>query len=189
MNEDELKQLWNKDKTQKAPAINFSALEGNLRGWEAKLRRKIKIDIFFNAAVYVLLVPFVFIYPRVLHLAPLIVFIWVWYLWETLRIYRQDKEFTLTTRQYLETKKRYLQNYITRTRWILYVLSPLCAFGGVYVVDLHRQILQSPVSTAALLIFSFAFMILIVEIYVRKVYQPSVNELKELLAQLDSNNN
>jgi hypothetical protein len=114
MNEEELKQIWNKDKAAVAPAIDFEAVQKNMRGWEGKLRRKIKIDIITNAAAYVLLIPAAVYYPEILYLAPFMILIWVWYLWETLRIYRQETNSSESgsTKEYLETKKRFLENYI-----------------------------------------------------------------------------
>jgi hypothetical protein len=109
MNEEELKQIWNKDKAAVAPAIDFEAVQKNMRGWEGKLRRKIKIDIITNAAAYVLLIPAAVYYPEILYLAPFMILVWVWYLWETLRIYRQETNSSESgsTKEYLETKKRF----------------------------------------------------------------------------------
>ncbi len=42
-----------------------------------------------------------------------------------------------------------------------------------------------PSQLAAVLIFVEILLVVVVEIYVRKVYMPSVSELKELLRQLD----
>jgi hypothetical protein len=187
MNEEELKQIWNKDKAAVAPAIDFEAMKKNMRGWEGKLRRKIKIDIMTNAAAYVLLIPAVIYYPAILYLAPLMILVWVWYLWETLRIYRQETNSTESgsTKEYLETKKRFLENYISRTRYIVYILTPISALGGIYMSGFSPKIWQSLLLLAAILIFVEILLAIVVEIYVRKVYVPSVNELKELLKQLD----
>ena len=187
MNEEELKQIWNLDKAAVAPAIDFEAVKKNMRGWEAKLRRKIKIDIFTNAAVYVLLIPAAVYYPEVLYLAPFMVLIWIWYLWETLRIYRQETNSSESgsTKEYLETKKRFLENYISRTRYIVYILTPISALGGIYMSGFSPKIWQSLLLLAAILIFAEILLAIVVEIYVRKVYMPSVSELKELLSQLD----
>jgi hypothetical protein len=187
MNEEELKRIWNKDKAALAPAIDFAALQKNMRGWEGKLRRKIKIDIMTNAAGYVLLIPAVIYYPEILYLAPLMIVVWLWYLWETLRIYRQETNSSESgsTKEYLERKKRFLENYIRRTRYIVYFSTPVSALGGIYISGFLPQILESPLMLAAVLIFVEFLFVIIVEIYVRKIYLPSVNELKELLRQLD----
>jgi hypothetical protein len=47
------------------------------------------------------------------------------------------------------------------------------------------KIWESPLLLAAILIFVEFLFVIVVEIYVRKVYLPSINELKELLSQLD----
>lgn len=187
MNEEELKQIWNKDKVAVVPAIDFEAVQKNMRGFEGKLRRKIKIDISTNAAAYVLLIPAAVYYPEMLYLAPFMVLVWVWYLWETLRIYRQETNSTdsANTKDYLETKKRFLENYISRTRYIVYILTPISALSGIYMSGFSPKIWQSLLLLAAILIFAEILLAIIVEIYVRKVYMPSVNELKELLRELD----
>ena len=187
MNEEELKQIWNKDKATVAPAIDFEAVQKNMRGWEGKLRRKIKIDIITNAAVYVLLIPAAVYYPEILYLAPFMILVWVWYLWETLRIYRQEIGSTesANTKDYLETKKRFLENYIIRTRYIVFISTSVSALGGLYMSGYFAEIWQSPLILAAILIFVELLFVIVVEIYVRKVYMPSVSELKELLRQLD----
>lgn len=187
MNEEELKQIWNKDKAAVAPPIDFEAAQKNLRGWEGKLRRKIKIDIMTNVAAYVLLIPAVIYYPEILYLTPFMILIWVWYLWETLRIYRQETISTESnsTKEYLETKKRFLENYISRTRYIVYISTPVSALFGIYMSGYLPKIWDSPLLLAAILIFVETLLVVVVEIYVRKIYMPSVNELKELLLQLD----
>ena len=187
MNEEELKQIWNKDKAAVAPAIDFEAVQKNMRGWEGKLRRKIKIDIISNVAAYVLLIPAAVYYPEILYLAPFMILIWVWYLWETLRIYRQETNSSESgsTKEYLETKKRFLENYISRTRYIVYISTPVSALGGIYMSGFSPKIWQSLLILAAILIFVEFLFVIVVEIYVRKVYMPSINELKELLSQLD----
>jgi hypothetical protein len=187
MNEEELKEIWNKDKAAVAPAIDFEAVQKNMRGWEGKLRRKIKIDIISNAAAYVLLIPAAVYYPEILYLAPFMILIWVWYLWETLRIYRQETNSSESgsTREYLETKKRFLENYISRTRLIIYLMTPVSALGGLYLSGYFMEIWRSPLLLTAILIFVELMFVVVVEIYVRKVYLPSINELKELLRQID----
>lgn len=187
MNEEELKQIWKKDKAAVAPAIDFEAVQKNMRGWEGKLRRKIKIDIITNAAVYVLLIPAAVYYPEILYLAPFMILVWVWYLWETLRIYRQETNSSESgsTKEYLETKKRFLENYISRTRYIIYISTPVSALGGIYLSGYFAEIWQSPLLLAAVLIFVEFLFVTVIEIYIRKVYLPSINELKELLRQLD----
>ena len=187
MNEEELKQIWNKDKAAVAPAIDFEAVQKNMSGWEGKLRRKIKIDIITNAAAYLLLIPAVFYYPEILYLAPLMILVWVWYLWETLRIYRQETNSSdsVNTKEYLETKKRLLENYISRTRYIIYISTPVSALVGIYMSGYFAEIWKTPLLLAAVLIFVEILLVAIVEIYVLKIYMPSVNELKELLRQLD----
>ena len=187
MNEEELKEIWNKDKAAVAPAIDFEAVQKNMRGWEGKLRRKIKIDIISNVAAYVLLIPAAVYYPEILYLAPFMILIWVWYLWETLRIYRQETNSSESgsTKEYLETKKRFLENYVSRTRYIVYISTPVSALGGIYMSGFSPKIWESPLLLAAILIFVEFLFVIVVEIYVRKVYMPSINELKELLSQLD----
>ncbi len=187
MNEEELKQIWNKDKVAVAPVINFEALQKNMSGWEGKLRRKIKIDIITNAAAYVLLIPAAIYYPEILYLAPFMILIWVWYLWETLRIYRQETGSTesVSTIEYLKTKKRFLENYISRTRYIVFISTPISALVGLYMSGYLPKIWQTPLLLAAILISFELMLIIVVEIYVRKVYLPSIYELKELLNQLD----
>lgn len=185
MNEEELKTLWNRDSSSTALQIDFEAIHKNVRGWEGQLRRKIKLDIFANAAAYILVVPAAIYFPEILYLAPFMVAIWVWYLWETLRIYRQEGNAgeSGTTKEYLETKKGYLENYVTRTRYIIYILTPFAAFAGIYASGFPMETWRSLLILGAiLLVVEFVFVVC-VEIYVRKVYIPSINQLKELLRQ------
>lgn len=187
MNEEELKQIWNKDKAAVAPAINFEAVQKNTSRWQSKLRRKIKIDILTNVAGYVLMIPAFIFYPEILYLAPVIIAVWIWYLWETLRIYGQESNSTESgsTKEYLETKKRFLENYLSRTRWIIYLSTPFSAIFGIYMSGYLPKLWQFPLLLAAVLVFVQLLSAIVVEIYVRKVYLPSINELKELLMQLD----
>ncbi len=187
MNEEELKQIWKKDIASMAPSIDFEVVQKNVRGWDGQLRRKIKIDIITNAAAYVLLIPSAVYFPEILYLAPFMISVWAWYLWETLRIYRQeiDSSESTTTKEYLETKKTYLENYIRRTRYIVYISTPFAAFAGIYASGFSLVTWRSLLLLAGILIFVEILFVAVIEIYVRKVYLPSLNQLEALLGQLD----
>jgi hypothetical protein len=64
-------------------------------------------------------------------------------------------------------------------------MTPVSALGGLYLSGYFMEIWRSPLLLTAILIFVELMFVVVVEIYVRKVYLPSINELKELLRQID----
>ncbi len=188
MNEQELKELWKSDEPIDLRNVNFEKIQENVTAWQGKLRRKIKLDIFINILGYVLLIPVFYILPKLLYLSPIFAVIWIWYLWELWRIYKlETKSFGFEdTRLHLEEKKTYLENYILRTRLILYVSTPFIIFVTVWIFSGLKTIFENPTNLIIGIILLGIVSVIIGEIYVRLIYSPSVKKLKGLLAQLTS---
>lgn len=188
MNEQELKEIWKSVDEEDLPIINFEEIQKEFVGWQSKLQRKIKIDIFLNVLFYIVLIPVFIAFPKLIYLFPVIALVWIWYLWELLRIYRQEKlssglEYT---KLYLEKKKTYLVNYIFRTRLFLYISTPFMVIATLYVNGDLKLFRENPGYTFILLILLEISIIIMTEIYVRMVYSPSIKNLKNLLKQLES---
>lgn len=187
MNEKELIEIWQSvDKVAKKE-IDFEQLQRNISTVRGKLRRKIKWDISLNVLVYILLIPAFILMPRILYLAPFLALIWAWYLWELLRIFKyENKGFeNEDTKTYLKDKKKFLENYIFRTRLILYLTTPFFAIGGLSLYLSLQVILSKPFLTLMLILFSEILISIICETYVRMLYIPTIKKLKQLLAQFE----
>jgi hypothetical protein len=188
MNEEQLKEIWKREKAENVLAVDFERVQKDLFVWQGKLRRKIKLDILANVLVYIFLIPVFIILPKLLYLSPFLILVWIWYLWETLRIYKQETNFGKfgNTRDYLANKKKLLENFSTRTRYIVYIGVPLIGLQALYVLCYLDKMLEEPLVLMAVLIFDEIFISILTETYLRKVYAPSINELKDLLQQLES---
>lgn len=199
MNEEALKEIWNTDKAAGAQATaaiaarDFNRVEQDIRGWQQKLRRKIKLDVLFNVLAYVLLFPLVlltrlvFLLPVILYTSPLLLLVWIWYLWENIRIYRDktNSAEAVSTRAYLAHKKNSIEGYIRRSRLIIYIATPFSLLAGMYASGNFQVVFGSPAALALILLAAEILLLLMVEIWVRKVHAPTLRELKDLLRQLD----
>jgi hypothetical protein len=194
MNEEELKQLWKTDQT--APTIDFTAFQKSLIALQSKLRRKAGIDIWAQSIFAGLSIIPVFFYPRLIFAFVLIVIITVWYVWELRRLSNlENSEADYAVVKYsLSSKIQTMKSYFRRTRFVMYVLTPLIFHAAVYGMGIYDKPPTAPADWTSLVIKSIIFSttlyeiltIIGTEIYFKILYTPALNELKDLLRQLDS---
>lgn len=188
MNEQELKEIWKTTDSQDLPEIDFEAVKKNIAGWHDKLRRKIKIDILINVLFYIAVIPAFIAYPKILYFAPLIIIIWIWYLWELLRIYKHETASAdgENTKEFLKKKTRLLTGYIWQTRVIAYSITPFLVIAALLVNTTFKKLLENAAGIFLLILVFEILVLAIVEIYIRIIYFPSIKKSRELIKQLES---
>jgi RNA polymerase sigma factor (sigma-70 family) len=194
MNEEELKELWQADRT--APTIDFAAFQKLLMVWQNKLRRKARIDIWAQSiATGLYLIP-VFFYPRLIFAYVLVVILAVWYVRELRRLSNlENSEADYAVVRYsLNAKIQTMKSYFRRTRFVMYVLTPLIFHVAGYGMGGYDKPPTEPADWTSLLIKSIIFSttlyeiltFIATEIYFKILYTPALNELKNLVRQLDA---
>jgi hypothetical protein len=194
MNEEELKKLWKADQT--APTIDFAAFQKSLIVWQNKLRRKAGIDIWAQSiAAGLFLIP-VFFYPRLIFAFVLVVILTVWYVRELRRLSNLETSEAdyAVVKHSLNAKIQTMKSYFRRTRFVMYVLTPLIFHGAAYGMGIYDKPPTEPADWTSLMIKSIIFSttlyeiltFIATEIYFKILYTPALNELKNLLRQLDS---
>lgn len=187
MNEEELKEIWKKEQSIPLKNVNIELIRKRALESQNKLRKRIKWDIAVNVLLYVLISPSFFYFPQVLVVVPFAIAVWIWYLWELLRIYKHDanlQEFE-NVKSFLVSKEQLLTNYITRTRYLGYLGMPVIfsvCFVGMTSFD---SIWKFPLNFFIGLIASEILVVILFEPWLRKIYMTVINELKELLQQLN----
>lgn len=190
MNEDELKKIWQTDQT--APIVNFGQFQNLLKAWNSKLRRKVVVDIGMQIIATVLTVMLVFFLPKMFILALMMVIICIWYVRELRGLYKLDSGGTNYTgvKNLLETKIQTMKNYFRRTRIVMYIIMPLVIPAAFYGIEMFDKLSANFTDSAYLLIeFFLIFEILVfiaTEIYFKILYTPALDELKNLLRQLNT---
>ena len=190
MNEEELKAIWKKSENAQIGKYDFERVKQNSLASQKKLRNKIKWDVATNVAVYILLIPVIIRFPKLLFLTPVAAAVWIWYLWEISRIYKHDADFQKfeNVKSFLSGKQKLLSNYLKRTRYIAYLGTPFISFLSLWLFAPIGDLLNSPAIVATIIVFSEILVIIIIEIYIRKIYAPTMDELEDLLRQLNENN-
>lgn len=189
MNEDELKNLWKTDQT--APKIDFTALQKSLDIWHDKLRRKVKIEIVIQGAgTAVSLIPAFFL-PKMIFACLFVLILGIWYVRELRGLYKEETaENQLDIKHSLNVKIRTLKQFIRRTRFVMYVFTPLIIPALFYGLSIFNN---PSITTKELMRSLFIFFIIYeiltfiaTEIYFKILYTSALNELKNLLRQLES---
>ena len=190
MNEEELKNLWQTD--QSAPTIDFAGLQKLSDNWHAKLRRKVRIDIWAQSLATALTLVSVYFYPKMIFLGLYALVLCIWYVRELRGLYKPETGETnnFAVKHSLDTKIQTMKNYFRRTRIATYgsvLLILPAAFYGLNIFD------DTSIATSDLifpliftLIISEIIIVIVTEIYFKIIYTPALNELKNLLRQLDS---
>lgn len=194
MNEEELKQLWKTD--QIAPTIDFAAFQRSLIAWQNKLRRRAGIDIWAQSMLAGLCLIPVFFFPRLIFAFILIVIITVWYVRELRRLSQLENSEAdyAVVKHSLDAKIQTMKRYFRRTRFVMYVLTPLIVHAAASGMGVYDKPPTEPADWTSLVIRSIIFTttlyeiltVIGTEIYFKILYTPSLNELKNLLRQLDS---
>lgn len=190
MNEEELKTLWLKDQT--APLIDFAGLQKLSDNWHDKLRRKARIDAWVQGITTVVCLVPVFYYPRLIFAAILVLILGVWYVRELNGLYKNGnfEVADATVIQSIRTKIESLKKYFWRTRIAVYVFVPLtliAAFYGIGAFDTSSVTFGAwAVWLMKLILIAEIAAALFTEIYFKVLYTPALQELKNLLGQLES---
>lgn len=201
MNEQELKELWQQAETENFPVINFEHIQKNMNSWQGKLRRKIELDFLLGVLILVIYLGLMIPFPHGLYLLPFIFIIYLWYYRRLWIVYRSETQAQdiVSTKEYFEDKISKLSGFIRQCR--IFALIFLLPFVLVsYYVSLSRNpkttnymkyeylsahpdlIYNSLIFCAILTIGA----IIGVEILLRIFYLPSLDRVKELIKQLES---
>lgn len=190
MNEEELKEIWKKDENFTVGNFDFERIKELASKTQKKLQRKIKWEISINILIYVLFIPLFFYFPKVIVVLPFMIAVWIWYLWENSQIYKYDKNLQSfeNVKTFLAEKENLLAGYFKRNRYIGYLGTPfvflICYIGMTSFEHFQR----TPFNFLFCLLLVETLIVIVFEIYVRKIYQPILDELRNLLRQLDDRN-
>jgi len=190
MNEKELRKIWQADQT--APTIDFAALHKSLNVWRDKLRRKVRVDIWAQGIAAAITVISVFFYPKMIFLALLCIILGIWYIRQLRGLYKLETSEANEggLKQSLNMKILTIKNYFRQTRIAMYVFSPLAIPAFFYGLGSLGKpsvsFAEGVYSLIKLLVISEILIIIATEIYFKILYTPALNELKNLLRQLES---
>lgn len=187
MNEEQLKAIWQQEDKISLDKIDFEAIKQKSLQTQEKLSFRLKQEIKVGVLLYVLLLPIFYVFPKVLLLIPGFIAVWVWYLWELQRLYRIDTEFQNfeNLKEILQTKSRYLRGYFRRTRYIIWIGTPILLFVCFIIFTSVEQVIRNPRSFANILILTQIVIIGFVEFFIWFIYRPHLVEIEDLLQQLD----
>ena len=188
MNEQELKEIWKSVDAENLPKINFEAVQKNLIGWQNKLRKKIKIDLFITIVLNLIAIPFYISIPYFIYFTPLIAFIWIWYLLQMRRLYKYETkphDFK-NTKEFFNIKTSLMSKYIRQTRIITYPATPIIYILIWIIFGSSEQISEHLIQIIFVIIVLEIFVVAYCEIYFGVMYYPSIREANELLKQLES---
>lgn len=190
MNEEELKKIWQAD--QIAPTIDFAAIQKISDEWHDKLRRKVRVDIWTQILVTAATLVSIIFYSKIIFLALYALFLCIWYVRELRGLYKSEvgKPNNVAVKHSLNRKLQTMKSYFRRTRIATYGSVPPVMIAAYYGLNLFDD---SSISTAQIVrglifisIISGILIVIITEIYFLILYKPALNELKNLLRQLDS---
>lgn len=189
MNEEELKDLWQTDRH--APTIDFARIEKLSIDWRKRLRRKVIADIWAQILATIAGVLLFIFYPGLLFFSLTVIALGIWYVRELRGLYQTESGESehLPVRDLLNLKIRTFENYFRRTRFVMYVITPLMIASALYGLGFFTfSSIVSGEKTVFLLacfvgyeVIAFGFS----EIYFKILYTPALNELKNLLMQLE----
>lgn len=186
MNEEDLKTIWKKDEPFPLETFDFERIKTAALDSQKKLQRKIRWDISVNVLLYVLISPVFYYFPRIVVVLPFMLAVWIWYFREIFKIYRYDNDFRkqANIKKFLAGKEKLLTNYITQTRYIGYFGMPFVLLICYAGMTSFTYLKQNPVNFLLSLVSSEILIFVIFELYIKKIYAPVIDELKDLLQQL-----
>lgn len=190
MNEEELKNLWQSEQT--APTVDFAELQKSLNIWHDKLRRKVKIEIWVQSAAVALTFIPVFFYPKFIFFALFILVLGIWYIPELRKLYKSGDDEIGSVKQSLNAKILTMQNYFRRKR-MMYAFTPIgvpAIFYGLGNLNRFSNTTERWIISFVISLIVFEILVIIAtEIHFKILYKPALNELKNLLRQLNSDEN
>ena len=187
MDENELKAIWQKNEEVSLDKIDFEVIKQRSIASQNKLKQRLRKEVIVCVIIYLALLPIFYFNPKVLFLTPFLILIWVWYLWEINRINQIETNFQNleNLREILQTKRKYLRGYFQRTRYLNWICAPILLFLSLIVFTSWDQMLQNPRPFFNILILVEFVVIIFVEIWLRIVYKPFLDEIEDLLRQLN----
>ncbi len=201
MNEQELKEIWKSVDTEDLPTVNFEHVQKNMIGWHGKLRRKIELDFLLGVLILVIYLGLAIPFPYALYLLPFIVVTYLWYYRKLWLIYQSETQVQdiINTRKYFEDKATKLNGFIRENRILALFFLPPFVLVSYYVslsgnprttkymeyeyLSAHPDLIYTSLIFCAILTVGA---IIGVEILLRIFYLPSLDRVKELIKQLDS---
>ena len=190
MNEENLKNLWQAEGN--APTIDFARVEKLSKDWRKRLRRKVTIEIWVQISATIATIISVFFYPKLIFLSLIAIALCLWYVPELRGLYKTEsgEPDHLPAKDFLILKVRIMKNFFRRTRIVTYGVVPLAlpvAYYGLNILD-NLSITTSGFIRSLIftLIICQILIVIVTEIYFKILYKPALKELKNLLQQLDS---
>lgn len=194
MNEDELKKIWRADRFE--PTIDFAELQKLSDDWHAKLRRKVRIDVWAQSITAALGVIPVFFYPKLIFASVLLVLLALWYVHKLRGLYKKElgEPDYAAVRQSLDAKILTMENYFRRTRIAMYLATPVILQAACYGLGYYDKPPNDDPEWTSRLIKSIVFTTVLyeiltfvaTEIYFKVIYAPALRKLKNLREQLNS---
>ena len=208
MNEQELKELWKSADSQVIPKIDFEKVQKNMLGWHGKLRQNIQLDFLSGTLILIIWLVLIIPFPTAIYPIPFFLIVYLWYYWRLWTIYRgKTKAQDVTnTRKYLQDKAAKLTKLIRGSRIITLLILYPCILATYYAVLSGNQytakfidyefissdpvLLYLALALYAVLIICGAILVIVgmvvLEISLRKFYLPSLDRVKELIEELNS---
>ncbi len=208
MNEQELKEIWKNADLQDIPKIDFEKVQKNMLGWHGKLRRKIELDFLSGTLILVIWLVLIILFPTAIYPLPFFLIMYFWYYWILWTIYRgkTKAQDVTSTRKYLEDKAAKLTKLFRGSRIVTSLILYPCILATYYatlssnrftsifvdyeVLSKDRVLLYLALAPYAFLIVAGAVLVIVAIIFnetvMGKYYLPSLDRVKELIEQLDS---
>lgn len=189
MNEEELKNIWKRNDKETGLNFNFKEIESSLNLSRAKLRRKIKLDIFLNILIYILFAPVFYYFPKSVFLLPMLIAVFAWYLLKITKIYKFEKDFAnlSNAKELLIEKQKLLETYFRHSRYFTYIGIPFIFTYTYIVLTSFDSIYKHPLNFITVIFISYVLGAIIIEVWIRHYYGAPMDEIKDLLQQLDEN--
>ena len=190
MNENELKQMWQDDRT--VPEIDFGSFKKHVDAWRNKLRKKAMVDTWIQVGAAGILVGLAFYNPKLIVLSVFCVAVVIWYVRDLRKFYNPENTELISTdlKRSLNLKIAMMKGYFLRTRILMYAVMPLSvpaifyAFGSFDPPSI--KVWYWTFSLVKSLVIFEIISIVATEIGFVFTYRPVLKELKELLKELDS---
>ena len=208
MNEQELKEIWKNADSQVIPKIDFEKVQKNMLGWHGKLRRNIQSDFLSGTLVLIIWLVLIIPFPTAIYPLPFFLIIYFWYYWILWTIYRgkTKAQDVISTRKYLEDKAAKLTKLFRGSRLVTSLIMFPCILATYYatlssnqyssifvdyeVLSKDRVLLYLALALYAFLIVAGVILVIAAmvlnEILLGKLYLPSLDRVKELIEELDS---
>lgn len=188
MNDEELKKIWQTEAD--APTVDVTRLSKLSADWERKWSRKARIDAWVQGITTAACLIPVFIYPRLIFAALVVVILGVWYVRDLRRLYKSWSldPVSVSVSESTSAKIEYLNRFLWRTRIVVYLAVPatllLTYYGLGFFEDSGIMSERWIKRLAIILPIAEILTVFFCEIYFLVLYRPALKELRDISQQL-----